>query len=75
MRKADGAKSQEVYSEGAAIRLGLLSKPNATIRCGECNCTPAICMAAETAGDCIGCSQVASASAECCCWQAAHGLA
>jgi hypothetical protein len=45
------------------------------IRCAECNCYPAICMDAETARDCRGCSQVANVSAECCCWQAAHGLA
>lgn len=43
------------------------------IRCGECNCYHAICLAAETARDCRGCSQAANISAECCCWQAAHG--
>ena len=46
------------------------------IRCAECNCYPAVCLAAETARDCKGCSQVANSfTAECCCWQAAHGLA
>jgi hypothetical protein len=45
------------------------------IRCAECNCYPRICMAAETPRDCKGCSQVANIAAECCCWQAAHGLA
>jgi len=49
--------------------------PRAVIRCAECNCYPAICLAAETARECRGCSQVAGPSAECCCWQAANGLA
>ena len=48
----------------------------APIRCGECNCTREICVAAETARDCKGCSQAANSfGAECCCWQAAHGFA
>lgn len=48
----------------------------ATIRCAECNCLPATCLAAETARDCKGCSQAANSfAAECCCWQAAHGFA
>ena len=46
------------------------------IRCAECNCYPQVCLAAETARDCKGCSQAANSfSAECCCWQAARGLA
>lgn len=47
-----------------------------SIRCSECNCTPATCLAAETAKDCRGCSQAANPfAAECCCWQAAHSIA
>jgi len=51
------------------------SMARGVIRCAECNCHPAICMAAETSRDCRGCSQVANIAAECCCWQAAQGLA
>src|SRR5712692_1035581 len=51
------------------------SMPKALVRCADCNCSAAKCMAAETARDCPGCSQVAAVSAECCCWQAAHGVA
>lgn len=61
-----------------AARLGRWSSFMArqVIRCSECNCHPAICMAAETARDCKGCSQAANSfTAECCCWQAAHGFA
>jgi hypothetical protein len=46
------------------------------IRCAECTCTQAVCLAAESPRDCKGCSQAANSfAAECCCWQAAHGLA
>lgn len=65
------ASKLEVYSEGK-IRSQSVFRG---MKCAECNCTRAICISAETSRECRGCSQVANVSAECCCWQAAHGVA
>lgn len=45
------------------------------VRCAECNCTPRVCMDAESPGECRGCSQASGPAAECCCWNAVHGIA
>ncbi len=71
--KASHAKY--IAGQGILRLVGPRLMSGAILRCAECNCSQATCTAAETAGDCQDCSQAANVSAECCCWQAAHGLA
>jgi hypothetical protein len=69
-------RASGLYEAATAWGLGIPRMARQVIRCSECNCHPAICLAAETARDCKGCSQAANSFvAECCCWQAAHGFA
>lgn len=73
--RSPAAISADASVKYIAPGIPVASMPKGVVRCAECNCHPAICLAAETARDCRGCSQVSNVSAECCCWQAAHGLA